>query len=134
MVFRKKRNYIMLSIIILTYNDEDNLPKLFDSIKNFSDDIHIIDSYSSDKTKELCIEHNFNFIQRKFINQAEQINWGLDNLNFKYDWVFRLDSDEVVPDPLQEEILSEIKKNEVDGFYLNRKMIWMNKWLSLIHI
>lgn len=122
----------MISIIVLTYNDQVNIRATLESISDFSNDIIIIDSYSTDNTKSICDEYGCRFYQNKFINQAIQFNWVLDNVRIKYNWILRLDSDEVLTNALKKEILFEIKNNKKNfsGFYINRKMIWMGKWLK----
>ena len=85
---------IMISIIILTHNDEVQIENCLSSVAGLSDDIVIIDSNSKDNTLTICEKFGARVFQNPFINQAIQFNWGLDNINLKYDWVLRLDSDD----------------------------------------
>jgi glycosyltransferase involved in cell wall biosynthesis len=120
----------VISIIILTYNEEENLVATLESIKDFTDDIIIVDSYSKDKTKELCESYGCQVFENPFINQAIQFNWALDHVPIKYDWVMRMDSDEILPLKLQAEIKSRVgQEADINGYYLNRRMYWMNHWL-----
>ena len=121
----------MISIILLTYNDELNIINTLESIKDLSNDIIIIDSYSNDRTEKICSEYNVSFYKNEFINQAIQFNWALDNLKIKNEWVLRLDSDEILTEKIKSEIISKTsKKNDIYGYYMNRKMFWMGKWLK----
>lgn len=121
----------MISIILLTFNDELNIRNTLESIKDLSNDIIIIDSYSNDRTEKICSEYNVSFYKNEFINQAIQFNWALDNLKIKNEWVLRLDSDEVLTEKIKSEIISKTsKKNDIYGYYMNRKMFWMGKWLK----
>jgi len=120
----------MISIVILTYNDEVQIENCLNSVANLSDDIVVIDSNSKDNTLKICEKFGARVFQNAFINQAIQFNWGLDNIDLKYDWVLRLYSDEILPDRLKREMTSRIHApNGCKGFYLNRRMYWMGRWL-----
>lgn len=120
----------MISIIILTYNDEVQIANCLESIKDLSDDIIVVDSQSTDRTNAICEGYGAKVYQNKFINQAIQFNWVLDNVPIKHDWILRLDSDEVVPDRLKAEMKQCLaRETKYTAYYLNRRMYWMNHWL-----
>lgn len=120
----------MISIILLTYNDEVQIEQCFRSISDLSDDIIVIDSFSTDRTLEICSQYKARIFQNPFVNQALQFNWALDNVPLKYDWVLRLDSDEVVPHRLKAELCTRLTQDEgFSAYYLNRRMYWMGRWL-----
>lgn len=102
------------------------------SISGFSDDINIVDSYSSDNTLTICKEFGANIFQNKFINHAIQCNWALDSIDFRYEWILRMDSDEILPDKLKLELatLVETLDTSYAGIYLNRRQYFMNRWLK----
>jgi glycosyltransferase involved in cell wall biosynthesis len=121
----------MISIIILTYNDDIQIMNTLASVLDLSDDIVIVDSFSTDSTLEICREHCCRIFQNPFINQAIQFNWALDNVPLKYDWVLRLDSDEIVPDRMKDEIRRRVGKEQgIAAYSLNRRMYWMGRWLK----
>jgi glycosyltransferase involved in cell wall biosynthesis len=121
----------VITVIILTYNDEDNIEACLDSVRDFSDDLIIVDSFSTDRTLEICRDFGCKIHQNPFVNQAIQFNWALDNVPIKYEWVLRMDSDEILPGQLKKEILSRTSTEEgANGYYLNRRMYWMNRWLK----
>lgn len=120
----------MISIIILTYNDECQIANCLESIRDLSDDIIIVDSQSTDRTNEICRQYGGKVYQNPFVNQAIQFNWALDNADVKYDWILRLDSDEVVPDKLKVEIRARAGKEPgIAAYALNRRMYWMGRFL-----
>ena len=120
-----------LCIIILTFNEEINIRKCLESIKNFADEIIIIDSFSNDKTKSICENYKVKFVQNKFINQAKQFNWALSNVEIKSKWIMRLDADEEVTENLAREIKININsESKNNGFYICRKLIWCGKWIK----
>src|ERR1051325_5497682 len=94
-----------LSILILTLNEQENLPGCLKSVK-WCDDIVVLDSLSTDETVDIAKREGGRVIQRKFDNWAAHQNWAIDNIPFKYEWVFYLDADERMTDELREEILS----------------------------
>tara|TARA_Y100001934_G_C12314391_1_gene756642 strand:+ start:155 stop:1027 length:873 start_codon:yes stop_codon:yes gene_type:complete len=121
---------VTISVIVLTYNNELMIERCLRSIGDLSDDIIIIDSYSTDKTKQICKKLGARFVQHEFKNQGVSINWALENLHIKNEWVLQLDSDELLPKALKEEIKIKIRtKSKYIGYYLNRRMYWMNRWL-----
>jgi glycosyltransferase involved in cell wall biosynthesis len=120
----------MLSVIILTYNEEQNIVRCLNSIKDLSNDIIIIDSYSTDSTLKICKEYGCRIYQHPFENHAKQFNWALDNVEINNNWIIRLDCDEIIPDKLKKEIKDTLNGSPgYDAYYLNRRMYLMNKWL-----
>ena len=80
---------------VLTYNDEVQIENCLRSLEGLTDDIVVIDSYEDETgyLPTLC----YLVFQNPFVNQAIQFNWALDNIEFKHEWILRLDSDEVIP-------------------------------------
>ena len=120
----------MISVLILTYNEELNIDGALNSL-SFSDDIHILDSLSNDGTKNICDKHNVNFHIRKFDNYAAQRNFGL-SLDFKYDWILMIDADERPTTQLIQEIenIVNLTNNLCTLYRLRRKDYFMNKWIK----
>ncbi len=127
-----KKRFFRISVFILTYNEEANIRRCLDSLREWADDIVIVDSFSTDSTLSICEEFGCRIVQHEFINHAIQCNWVLDEIDFKYKWVLRLDSDELLPEKLKEELgqLVEMAADDVTGIYLNRRQYFMNRWLK----
>ena len=83
----------MISVVILTKNEEHDLPGCLESVA-FCDDVHVFDSFSTDRTVELARAGGAHVHQRKFDSYAAQRNAALDTCGFKHRWVFILDCDE----------------------------------------
>jgi len=121
----------MLSVIILTFNEAMHVRRAIQSVKSISDDIIIVDSYSIDKTIEISKKLKAKIFKNKFINQAQQFNWALNNIKIKNNWILRLDADEY----LSKELIIEIKKKlpeinlnkEINGICLIRKQFFLRK-------
>jgi len=123
---------INLSILLPTLNEEKNIKYALESVK-WANEIFIIDSFSTDKTLEIAKNYsNVKIFQHPFENYSKQKNWALDNLFFSNDWIFILDADEQVTPELQKELIAFVfsGKKDVFGYYINRKFIFMGRWLK----
>ena len=98
-----------VSVLILTKNEEQNLPGCLQSV-SWADEIHVYDSFSEDATIAIARDHGALITQRVFDNWAEHQNWGLRNIAFKHPWVFYLDADERVTTALVQGIAQAIEK------------------------
>jgi glycosyltransferase involved in cell wall biosynthesis len=121
----------MISVIILTFNEDKHIRRAIQSIRSISDDIIIVDSFSKDNTINISKKFKTKIFKNKFINQAQQFNWALNNVKIKNNWILRLDADEY----LSKELTYEIKKKlplidlnkEINGICLTRKQFFMRK-------
>ena len=120
-----------ISLIILTYNEEANIQETLESAKAWASEIIIVDSFSTDRTLEICRRYADKIVQHSFENQAKQFNWALDNVPIASDWVIRLDSDERLTPELAQEILQTLPTlpPEATGVYLRRRVFFMGRWI-----
>lgn len=121
-----------LSAIILTYNEEKNIQACLESVKNFVQDIFIVDSFSTDQTLSIAKKYTDKILQHEFENYGKQRNWALDNLPIKTEWVLNLDADHRVTDKLKEELCEMFSTKEhldYNGLLVSRKTIFMGKWI-----
>jgi glycosyltransferase involved in cell wall biosynthesis len=120
-----------LAVIILTYNEEANIAQALDSVAGWANETFILDSQSTDRTLEVAGQYGCCIAQNKFENYAKQRNYALDHLPISSEWVLFLDADEWMLDALKQEISSSITNSpEENGFYLNRRFIWMGRWIK----
>ncbi len=119
---------IHLSAVIITYNEEDCIERCILSLKPVVDEIVVLDSFSTDRTKEICISHSVKFIQQPFRGYRDQKN---DALRYaKYDYVISLDADEALSIELQQSV-QELKKNwQFDAYYCNRYNNFYGQWIN----
>ncbi len=116
-----------LSVIIITLNEEKNIGRCLESISGVADEIVIVDSYSTDRTEEICKEYGTRFIKHAFEGHIEQKNWAITQA--RYPHILSLDADEVLSDRLRRSIL-EVKDNwEFDGYFFNRLTSYCGKWI-----
>jgi glycosyltransferase involved in cell wall biosynthesis len=117
-----------LSILVLTLNEEANLPACLAAV-NWCDDIVLLDSFSNDGTVSVAEAIGARVYQRKFDHFAGQRNYALDNIDFKHDWILHLDADEIVTPALHSEMLSVIRAGGFDAFRLPSKTMFFGRWL-----
>jgi glycosyltransferase involved in cell wall biosynthesis len=121
----------MISVAILTLNEEDDLPRCLASLQ-WCDDIHVIDSGSQDKTLDLAKAAGTKVCQHPFESFGSQRNWTLANCLFRHEWVLFLDADECSTMEFHHSIISatEAAPESVAGFYLCWKTILDDVWLK----
>ncbi|GGG94538.1 glycosyltransferase family 2 protein [Silvibacterium dinghuense] len=121
----------MISVLILTRNEEQDLPGCLESVA-WSDDVHVFDSVSTDRTGEIAAAHGAHFTQRAFDGYARQRNAALEGLPFKYEWIFILDADERPTPELAVEMQRRVASvsPEVNGYRLRRRDFFMGTWLK----
>jgi len=121
----------MISVLILTKNEEQDLPGCLESVK-WCDDIHVFDSFSEDLTLQIASKEGAKITKRKFDNYASQRNASLEVIDFKYEWIFILDADERIPNDLKIEIFNIIPNLNfsINGFRIQRKDYLNEKWLK----
>jgi glycosyltransferase involved in cell wall biosynthesis len=107
---------IKISAIVLVYNEEKQIRDCLETIK-WVDEIVICDSYSTDKTIEICREYTDKIYQRKFDNFGNQKSWTLDKPS--HEWVLYVEADERFSPELRDEIKGKLAMNEeYDGYWM----------------
>lgn len=124
----------MISILILTRNEESNLAACIETV-SWSDDIHVLDSYSDDSTVEIARHLGAKVWQRSFDSYAGQQNWALSNIPFKYPWVFYSDADERVTPELAESIREAVQRpGNAVAFEIQRRDFFLGTWLKHVQV
>lgn len=120
-----------ISVLVLTYNEEKNLPHLLESLKGWVNEVCIVDSGSTDRTVEIANAFGAQVKVNPFRTQAEQFNWGLENFTFQSDWVMRMDADELVMPELAAELREKLSTfpPSVTGLYVKRRVYFMGRWI-----
>ncbi len=109
----------MISAIIITLNEEENITKALESLKNLAGEIIIVDSKSQDKTVEIAKSYGAKVYFRDFDNFANQKNNAVTKA--KGDWIFSLDADEQVSEGLAKEIKQAILDDRFTAYLIPRK-------------
>jgi glycosyltransferase involved in cell wall biosynthesis len=117
-----------ISILILTLNEEKNLPSCLEAV-SWCDDIVVLDSHSNDRTAEIAERYGARVFFRNFDDFARQRNYALQNIPFKHEWIFHLDADEIMTEGLRFEMKQNIQATSYDAFRVPSKMMLFGKWL-----
>ena len=119
----------MISILILSYNEQLNLPRCLDSV-SWSDDVLVMDSFSTDRTVEIAKAGGARVMLRAFDHFAGQRNYGLEHGGLKHDWVLHLDADELVTPALKAELLTTATHASFAAYRVASKMMFRERWLK----
>ena len=120
----------MISVLILTKDEERNLPLCMETVK-WSDDIHVLDSKSTDATAAIARQLGATVWYRPFDSFAQQQNWALQNIPFRHPWVFYLDADErVTPDLAASMRQAVMNCGETVAFRIQRRDFFLGTWLK----
>ncbi|MEI7596345.1 MAG: glycosyltransferase family 2 protein [Bacteroidota bacterium] len=119
---------VPISAVIITFNEEKNIERCLNSLVGIADDIVVVDSFSKDRTKEICLEKGARFIEHAFEGHIEQKNWAITQA--KYPHVLSLDADEELSEELKKSIL-EAKNNWLfDAYSMNRLTNYCGNWIK----
>ena len=116
-----------LSVVIITYNEERNIRRCIESVLKVADEIVVVDSLSTDKTKQICHEYEVQFHEQKFLGYIEQKNFALKFAT--YDYVLSLDADEALSDELVSSILEVKEDLKYSGYTMNRLTNYCGRWI-----
>lgn len=121
-----------ISVLILTHNETLHLRRCIESVLPFASEVFVVDSYSTDNTVEIAESLGAKVYQNKWINYAEQFNWGLQNCPIATQWVMRMDADEYVMPALQQEILQKLPSlsSDISAVYVKRRVHFMGHWIK----
>jgi glycosyltransferase involved in cell wall biosynthesis len=120
-----------ISLVILTLNEELNLPHCLKSIESLHCEAFVVDSGSSDDTIAIAESYGCHHTYHEFVNHAEQLNWALSELPIQTRWTMRLDADERLTPELVDElnrVLSTDNKG-VGGFEVKRRVYFWGHWI-----
>lgn len=119
---------IKISAVIITFNEESNIERCIHSLEGVADEVVVVDSFSTDRTKEICENLGVRFIEHAFEGHIEQKNWA--RLQATHTHVLSLDADEALDDQLRASIL-KVKSNwQHDGYKMNRLTNYCGKWIK----
>ncbi len=119
----------MISVLVLTRNEADNIRACLDSV-SWSDDIHVLDSLSTDGTQALATAAGARVTERPFDNWASHQNWALANLPFRHSWVFYIDADERATPALRDAMLAATTNpGNACAFRIQRRDFFLGTWL-----
>ncbi|QDY70483.1 glycosyltransferase family 2 protein [Qingshengfaniella alkalisoli] len=119
-----------VSVLILTLNEEENLPSCLAAL-DWCDDIVVLDSFSTDRTVEIARAAGARVVQRVFDNEPNQRNFGMKEIAFKHAWVYIPDADEICTTELRDEMCAIASDpTRPEAFFLARyRNMFMGRWI-----
>ena len=99
-----------LAVIILTRNEELRLPACLESLAGVASEVFVIDSFSTDRTREIAERYGARVLEHPFVNQANQFNWALAHVPTHADWILRIDADERLSQELRRELAERLPR------------------------
>jgi glycosyltransferase involved in cell wall biosynthesis len=124
-------NHLSVAVVVLTFNEESNLAECLKSVAGWAKETFVVDSGSTDRTREISTRHAARVFEHPFETHAKQWGWALRNLPLDSDWILSLDADQRVTPELAAEIqsLTASDLEGVDGVFLKRRQVFRNKWI-----
>jgi len=117
-----------LSVVIITLNEEKNIARCLESVKKLADEILVVDSFSNDATKAICIAHGVTFLEQPFLGYIEQKNFALGKA--KHEFVLSLDADEALDETLCTSIAHEKASDfPAEAYTMNRLSYYCGQWI-----
>ena len=128
-MFRAVDKSLPLSVAVITLNEEKNLPRCLESVRELAREIVVIDSGSTDSTAQIAAQFRATFQFQKWLGHVEQKNVALQRCS--QPWVLALDADEVVSAELAQSIrdLLSAESCRETGFFINRRTHYLGEWI-----
>jgi glycosyltransferase involved in cell wall biosynthesis len=118
---------VTISAIVVCFNEEENIARCLESLR-WCDEIVVVDSFSTDRTVEICRKYTDNVIQRTWAGYREQKAFAHSQAT--QEWVFLVDADERVTDELRDEIQQAVKRDagKYMGYAVPRLVFYLRRW------
>ena len=122
---------IPVSAIVLTFNEERNLPDCLASLAGWVEQIFVIDSGSTDRTVEIARQAGALVVVHAFEHYGAQRNWAIDHLPVTTPWTLHVDADERITPELKRSITAALahNANDVEGYLVSRRTMFMGRWI-----
>lgn len=122
-----------ISCVVLAGNEELNIQRCLASIAGHSDDIIVVDSFSSDRTLDITRQYTSRIFQHHYEGHPQQWAWTLQNVPFMHDWIFAIDADFVVTPELWAAIADAAvtsSATRVDGYFVRHRQVFRGRALK----
>jgi glycosyltransferase involved in cell wall biosynthesis len=121
---------VPISVLLPTRNESRNLPRCLDAIKDWADEIVIVDSHSSDSTVEIAQSYGAQVLQFDYQGGwPKKRQWALDTFPFRNQWILVLDADEILLEPVKQEIGEAVRQSPFDGYWVRFEIVFLGRQL-----
>jgi glycosyltransferase involved in cell wall biosynthesis len=121
---------VPVSVIVPVKNEAEILQDCLQHLQ-WADEVFVVDSQSSDQTSQIAERMGAHVVQFHFNGVfPKKKNWAIQSLPFRNDWVLIVDADEHIPAALAAEIASAVARSDVNGYYINRRFLFLGKWIK----
>ena len=129
-----KSGLTTLSAVVLTFNEERNLPACLESLANVAAEIFLVDSGSTDRTVSIAERHGAKVVAHPFESHSQQWQWALATLPICSEWVLAIDADQRLTPELGNSIAAALTASSDGtlrpaGFFLNRRQVFRGRWI-----
>ncbi len=121
-------NSVPLSVVVITFNEERNIGRCLESVRGIADEVVVVDSFSTDRTGEICRQHGATFLHHPFAGHIEQKNYALSQATHPY--VLSLDADEALSPALQQSVRSAKSHWTADAYEMARLTNYCGHWIK----
>jgi glycosyltransferase involved in cell wall biosynthesis len=120
-----------LVAVILTFNEEANLPGCLASLQALQCPVFLVDSGSTDRTRDIAAQFGAQVLEHPFQSHTTQWRWAMENVPCPAEWVLALDADQSLSPEVAAEIRTAVAagQNDIHGYYINRRQIFRGKWI-----
>jgi len=117
-----------ISATIIALNEERNIERCLKSLQGIADEVIVVDSFSKDKTVEICEKYGAKVFQHPFEGYGAQKNFAVSQTSF--DWILSLDADEALSEKLRNSLLAAKESEAFDAYKCNRMNNFCGKWIK----
>ena len=119
---------VKISLVIITFNEGKKIGRCIKSAKGIADEVVVVDSYSTDDTRSVCVSHGATFIEHGFEGFTKQKNFAVAQAS--HDFILALDADEYLSSELKESIMRAKTNWSADAYKMNRLNSYAGKWIK----
>jgi glycosyltransferase involved in cell wall biosynthesis len=123
---------VPLTVVVLAWNEARNLPACLDSVRDWAQDLVIVDSGSTDATPAIASDMGARVVTHPFETHARQWRWAIDSLPPTADWVLAIDADQRISANLRDAIIEALRSPasaDVAGYFVNRRQVFRGRWI-----
>lgn len=125
------RKPVRVAVVMIALNEAHNLSAVFANLKGWAQEVFLVDSYSSDSTVDIALQHGVTVVQRPFCGFGDQWNFALNALPIQAPWTMKLDPDERLTPDLKVAIERAIENDAADALIVRRRLWFMGRPLPV---